>query len=44
MRRREFIFLRLVSDRLLQNLARLEGLVEQDKVKLRALAAAKPAN
>jgi cyclic nucleotide-binding protein len=39
-----YFFLRLVSGRLLQNLARLEGLVEQDNVKLRALAAAKPVN
>jgi CRP-like cAMP-binding protein len=39
-----YFFLRLVSGRLLQNIARLEDLVEQDNAKLQALAAAKPAN
>jgi hypothetical protein len=39
-----YFFLRLVSDRLLQNLSRLEGVIEQDNAKLQALAAAKPAN
>ena len=39
-----YYFLRLVSDRLLQNLARLEGIVEQDNAKLQVLTAAKPAN
>jgi Cyclic nucleotide-binding domain len=38
-----YFFLRLVSDRLLQNLDRLEGLIEQDKAKLQALAAGKSA-
>lgn len=39
-----YYFLRLVSDRLLQNLARLEGIVEQDNAKLQALTAANTAN
>src|SRR5471032_1313708 len=39
-----YYFLRLVSDRLLQNLARLEGIIEQDNTKLQVLTAAKPAN
>jgi CRP-like cAMP-binding protein len=39
-----YFFLRLVSDRLLQNLGRLEGIVEQDKAKLQALTAAEPLN
>jgi hypothetical protein len=34
-----YYFLRLASDRLLQNNARLEGIIEQDKVKLQAAAA-----
>jgi Cyclic nucleotide-binding domain len=38
-----YFFLRLVSDRLLQNLSRLEVVIEQDNAKLQALAAAKPA-
>jgi CRP-like cAMP-binding protein len=39
-----YYFLRLSTDRLLQNNARLEGLIEQDKAKLQALTAAKPAS
>src|SRR6202521_6436422 len=38
-----YYFLRLASDRLIQNLARLEGLIEQDKAKLQTLTAVKPA-
>ena len=34
-----YYFLRLASDRLLQNTARLEGIVEQHKVKLEAATA-----
>jgi hypothetical protein len=34
-----YYFLRLASDRLLQNIARLEGIIEQNKVKLQAGAA-----
>ena len=34
-----YFFLRLVSDRLLQNLSRLEGVIEQDNAKLKALNA-----
>jgi Cyclic nucleotide-binding domain len=37
-----YYFLRLVSDRLLQNLARLEGIVEQDNAKLEVLNPTKP--
>jgi Cyclic nucleotide-binding domain len=33
-----YYFLRLTSDRLIQNIARLEGIIEQDKAKLRAAA------
>jgi CRP-like cAMP-binding protein len=36
-----YFFLRLTSDRLLQNLARFEGLIEQDKIALAAAIAAK---
>jgi CRP-like cAMP-binding protein len=38
-----YFFLRLVSDRLLQNHARLEAIIAQDNEKLRALTAPKPA-
>jgi len=31
-----YYFLRLTSDRLLQNIARLEGIIEQNKAKLQA--------
>jgi len=31
-----YYFLRLTSDRLIQNIARLEGIIEQNKVKLQA--------
>jgi hypothetical protein len=34
-----YFFLRLSSDRLLQNIARLEGVIEQNKVKLQAVTA-----
>jgi CRP-like cAMP-binding protein len=33
-----YYFLRLTSDRLLQNIARLEGIIEQNKVKLAEIA------
>jgi hypothetical protein len=39
-----YYFLRLASDRLLQNIARLEGVVEQSKPKPQALTAAAPAS
>jgi hypothetical protein len=39
-----YYFLRLTSDRLLQNLARLEGLVEQDNAKLKNVTTAQRAN
>ena len=35
-----YYFLRLTSDRLLQNIARLEGIVEEDKIKLQAAGVA----
>ncbi len=37
-----FYFLRLTSDRLLQNIARLEGVVEEQKLQLAAAKAAQP--
>lgn len=38
-----YFFLRLVSDRLLQNHARLEAIIAQDNAKIQALTAPKPA-
>ena len=38
-----YYFLRLTNDRLLQNYARLEGLIEQNKAKLQIVTAAKRA-
>jgi CRP-like cAMP-binding protein len=34
-----YYFLRLTSDRLIQNIARLEGVIEQNKAKLQAAPA-----